>query len=77
MNVFDFRQVDALLDFIRKQVESSIIKLSTPNDLITLEKNKHFVIGHFQDEKSDNYQAFAKVASLLRDECHFAASINK
>jgi hypothetical protein len=65
------------MDFIRKQVESSIIKLLKPNDLITLDKKKRFVIGHFDDEKSDNYKIFSKVASLLRDECHFAASTNK
>ncbi|CAF0937395.1 unnamed protein product [Rotaria sordida] len=71
------RQVDAFLDFIRKQLESSIIKLSTPSDLYTLDTKKRYIIGHFDDENSPNYKTFSKVASLLRDECHFVASTNK
>ncbi len=72
-----FRQIDALSDFLRKQVESSIVKLSIPNDLGILDPKKSFLIGHFDDEKSVNYQTFSKVANLLREECHFAASTNK
>ncbi|CAF1275180.1 unnamed protein product [Adineta steineri] len=71
------RQVDPLFEFIRQQVESSMIKLSTPNDLLTLDKKKHYVIGHFDSETSENYQIFSKVASLLREDCHFAGSTNK
>ncbi|CAF4701724.1 unnamed protein product, partial [Rotaria sp. Silwood2] len=70
------RQVDGLFDFIRKQVESPIIKLSTANDLIRLDSKKYYIIGHFNDEKCENFQIFSKVASLLRDECHFVASTN-
>jgi hypothetical protein len=76
-NSFIFRQIDTLFDYIRKQIESSIIKLSTPNDTTTLDPKNRYVFGHFDDEKSDNYQTFSKVASLLREECHFVASTNK
>jgi hypothetical protein len=62
------------MDFLRKQIEPSLIKLSTPSDLFTLDTKKRYIIGHFDDEKSENYQTFTKVASLLRDECHFVAS---
>lgn len=68
------RQVDAFMDFLRKQVESSLTKISSPSDLVTLDSNKRYIIGHFDDENSQNYQAFAKVAGHLRDECHFVAS---
>ncbi|CAF1398878.1 unnamed protein product [Rotaria magnacalcarata] len=71
------RQVDAFFDFIRKQIESSIMKLSTPSDLITIDSKKRYIIGHFDDENSENYRTFTKVASLLRDECNFVASTNK
>ncbi|CAF1534797.1 unnamed protein product [Rotaria sp. Silwood1] len=71
------RQVDAFFDFIRKQIESSITKLSTPSDLITLDLKKRYIVGHFDDENSENYKTFSKVASLLRDECNFVASSNK
>jgi len=71
------RQIDVLFDYIRKQVESSIIKLSNPNDLTTLDPKKRYIIGHFDDENSENYKTFSKVASLLREECHFVASTNQ
>ncbi|CAF5051182.1 unnamed protein product, partial [Rotaria sp. Silwood1] len=71
------RQVDAFFDFIRKQIESSITKISTPSDLITLDLKKRYIVGHFDDENSENYKTFSKVASLLRDECNFVASSNK
>lgn len=65
------------MDFLRKHVQSSVIKLSTPSDLITLDSNKRYIVGHFDDENSVNYQTFSKVASLLRDDCQFAVSSNK
>ena len=71
------RQVDAFFEFIRKQVETPIIKLSSPGELLTLDSKKRYVIGHFDDETSENYKTFSKVASLLRDECTLAASANK
>jgi hypothetical protein len=76
-HIYSSRQVDAFMDFLRKQVESSLTKISTPSDLVTLDANKRYIVGHFEDEKSENYQAFSKLASLLRDECHFVASTNK
>lgn len=76
--VFDyFRQVEAFLEYLRKQIESSIMKISAPSDLITLDSKKRYIIGHFEDENSENYKIFSKVASLLRDECNFIASTNK
>ena len=65
------------MEFLRKQVESSLTKINGPSDLVTLDTNKRYIIGHFDDEKSENYQTFSRVASLLRDECHFIASTNK
>ncbi|CAF0741938.1 unnamed protein product, partial [Didymodactylos carnosus] len=69
------RQVDQLVDFIRKQVVSPIVKLQTLTDLYTLDVKKRYIIGHFENEQSPNYPIFAKAASLLRDECNFAASV--
>lgn len=71
------RQVDGFMDFIRKQIEISITKLSSPSDLFTLDSKKRYIIGHFDDENSENYKTFTKVASLLRDDCNFVASTNK
>ncbi|UJR10878.1 hypothetical protein I4U23_015065 [Adineta vaga] len=71
------RQVDPFMDFIRKQVETSITKLSSPSDLFTLDTKKRYIVGHFDDENSENYKTFIKIASLLRDECNFVASTNK
>ncbi|CAF1119775.1 unnamed protein product [Adineta ricciae] len=71
------RQADAFMDFLRKQIETSITRLASPSDLYTLDSKKRYVVGHFDDENSENYKTFIKVASLLRDECNFVASTNK
>lgn len=71
------RQADAFMDFIKKQLESSVQKISGPSDLLTLDAKKRYVVGHFDSDQSENYRTFAKVANLLRDECHFVASTNK
>jgi len=42
------------MDFLRKQIESSITKLATPSDLVTLDPKKRYVIGHFDNENSEN-----------------------
>ena len=65
------------MDFLRKQIETSITKLASPSDLYTLDSKKRYVVGHFKVENSENYKTFIKVASLLRDECNFVASTNK
>jgi endoplasmic reticulum resident protein 44 len=65
------------MDFLRKQIELSMIKLSSPSDLATLDTKKRYIVGHFDDENSENYKTFSKVASLLRDDCNFIASTNK
>ncbi len=36
-----YRQVDAFFDFIRKKIESSIIKILIQSDLITLDSKKN------------------------------------
>ncbi|CAF0979424.1 unnamed protein product [Adineta ricciae] len=71
------RQADAFMDFLKKQVETSITKLASPSDLYTLDSKKRYIVGHFDDENSENYKTFIKVAGLLRDECSFVASTNK
>lgn len=65
------------MEFLRKQIESSLTKINGPSDLVTLDSNKRYIIGHFDDEQSENYKTFSRLASLLRDECHFVASTNK
>jgi endoplasmic reticulum resident protein 44 len=65
------------MDFLRKQIQPSMTKLASPSDLVSLDAKKRYIIGHFDDENSENYKTFTKVASLLRDECNFIASSNK
>lgn len=75
-SLFD-RQVDAFYEFVRKHLESAIIKISTPSDMLQLDIKKRYVVGHFDSDQSENYKIFSKVANFLRDECLFAASTNK
>jgi hypothetical protein len=72
-----FRQLDALLEFVGRQIRPALIELATSNDLRALNPRKSFVIGHFDGNSSTNYVSFSKVAELLRDECEFAASTNQ
>ena len=33
------------------------------------------MIGYFANKESENYKTFTKLASMLRDSCHFVAAI--
>jgi endoplasmic reticulum resident protein 44 len=66
------RQVDAMFDYLQKQIQSPIIKILPEN----VDSKKSSIIGYFLDENSSNFQIFSKVANLLRDECEFIQLIN-
>ncbi len=53
------------MDFLRKQIESSSRKLSTPSDSLILDTKKRYIIAHFDGKKSENYQRFTKLESLV------------
>jgi len=62
-----------LFDYLRKQIESPIIKIS---DLLKFNFQKPSIIGYFNDQNSSNFQRFSKIANLLRDDCDFIQLIN-
>jgi endoplasmic reticulum resident protein 44 len=57
-----------MFEYLQKQIQSSIIKIATENDL---NSRKNSIVGYFTDSNSSNAQIFSKVANLLRDECEF------
>ncbi|CAF3683472.1 unnamed protein product [Rotaria sp. Silwood1] len=68
------RQVDAFFDFIRKQIESSITKISTPSDLITLDLKKHA----FKSERPLTDVIYYRPPSTLNEkESYYIGLINE
>ncbi len=62
-----------MFDYLRKQIESPIIKIS---DLLKFHFQKPSIIGYFNDQNSSNFQRFSKIGNLLRDDCDFIQLIN-
>ncbi|KJH48607.1 thioredoxin [Dictyocaulus viviparus] len=66
------RSVEALSDFVQKQLDSGINEIQSQDDLkIKLDKNKRNVIAYFSQPSGPDYESLKKVASILREECSF------
>ncbi|KAF1591077.1 UNVERIFIED_CONTAM: Endoplasmic reticulum resident protein 44, partial [Eudyptes robustus] len=72
------RSVDAFTDFIKKQIESTVKHISEEDNLDTLLDGKsRNIIGYFNAPQGEEYNNFQKIASVLRDECHFYIGIGE
>ena len=66
------RSVDALSEFVKKQIESTVKHFNSPEDLAQqLDKGKRSIIGYFTHPSGEEYSNFQKIASALRDDCAF------
>ncbi|KAE9414055.1 hypothetical protein Angca_006729 [Angiostrongylus cantonensis] len=66
------RSVQALSDFVQKQLDSGINVVQSEEDLNNkLDKEKRNVIAYFPQLESVEYESLKKVASILREECSF------
>ncbi|CAI4224301.1 unnamed protein product [Auanema sp. JU1783] len=71
------RSVDALSDFVTKQLASSLKTVENPEDLKQkLEASKRTVVGLFPALEGAAYDNFKKIASILREDCNFFAGQN-
>jgi len=66
------RSVDALSEFVKKQIESTVKHFNSPEDLNQqIDNGKRNIIGYFTHPSGEEYNNFQKVASALRDDCVF------
>lgn len=71
------RDFHSLLKYFLSEVESSLIRLNSTDDLEKkFNEDKAFFIGQFFNEKSENFLRFKKISDLLRDQCQFVYSID-
>uniref|UniRef100_A0A914DZ56 Thioredoxin domain-containing protein n=1 Tax=Acrobeloides nanus TaxID=290746 RepID=A0A914DZ56_9BILA len=72
------RSVEALTEFVKKQLEISINEFPTSEHLAaSIDRRKRNVIAYFANRDSEEYQNFQKVASLLREDCAFWVGTNE
>uniref|UniRef100_A0A2K6W3P1 Thioredoxin domain-containing protein n=1 Tax=Onchocerca volvulus TaxID=6282 RepID=A0A2K6W3P1_ONCVO len=72
------RSVEALTEFVKRQLSSSIKDFASKKDLEQqMDKSKRNVIAYFADKNSDEYRSFQKVATILREDCAFWVGINE
>ncbi|VDN56706.1 unnamed protein product [Dracunculus medinensis] len=66
------RSVEALSDFIYKQLNESIITIASTDDLkAKMDKSKRNVVAYFNQLTGSEYDNFRKVSSALREDCVF------
>ncbi|KAI6203142.1 hypothetical protein M3Y94_00522200 [Aphelenchoides besseyi] len=70
------RSVEALKEFVLKQIESTIIHVNE-NDVLEqkLDTKKRNIIAYFTTPHGIEYENYQKVASALRDDCGFYVGI--
>ncbi|CAH1788262.1 unnamed protein product [Owenia fusiformis] len=65
------RSVEALVQFIKDQIKSTVAEVASSDDLDNLDENKRHIIGYFNEASGPAYENFKKISSLLKDDCQF------
>lgn len=65
------RSADAFLEYVKKQLEDPIREFVSLKDLETLDDKKRSIVGYFDRRDQQEYQVFRRVATNLKEECHF------
>ncbi|VDK56257.1 unnamed protein product [Cylicostephanus goldi] len=66
------RSVEALSEFVQKQLDSSIVEVHNAEELKQkLDPEKRNVIAYFSQLSGPEYENLKKVSSILREECSF------
>lgn len=64
--------MEALVEFVTKQVESTVHHFNSKEDLDKqIDNSKRNIIGYFAQPSGEEYTNFQKLASALRDDCVF------
>lgn len=70
------RSVDALLEFVRNQLQDPIQEFNNSNDLKHLNTKTGMIIAHFSHKNTAEYQIYRRVASNLKEDCDFYAGFD-
>nr|CAB3243672.1 endoplasmic reticulum resident protein 44-like [Phallusia mammillata] len=65
------RSAENLADFIRQQLKDPIKEFQSLDEIYELQRDKRTIIGYFTTKDSLEYNVFARVAKLLKDDCQF------
>ncbi|KAL7032170.1 hypothetical protein ACKWTF_007245 [Chironomus riparius] len=67
------RSAEAFVEYVKKQLEDPIKELVSLRDLETLDDKKRIVVGYFDRRDLPEYHIFRRVATNLKEDCHFYA----
>lgn len=65
------RTAEAFVEYAKKQLEDPIKEFASLKDLETLDDKKRIVVGYFDRRDQPEYQVFRRVATNLKEDCHF------
>lgn len=65
------RSAQAFLDFIAKQLEDPIKEFHDVKELSDLDDKKRMLIGYYPKKDISEYEIYRRVATNLKDDCHF------
>lgn len=65
------RSAQAFLDFIAKQLEDPIKEFHDVKELSDLDDKKRMLIGYYPKKDIAEYEIYRRVATNLKDDCHF------
>ncbi|KAI6241296.1 Thioredoxin [Aphelenchoides fujianensis] len=72
------RSVEALKEFVVKQIESTVVHVNELDQLESkFDAKKRNVVGYFAAPNGVEYENFQKIASALRDDCAFFVGIGE
>lgn len=70
------RSTDALLEFVRFQLQDPINEFRDSNELRYPDTKKGMIIAHFSHKNTAEYQMYRRVAANLKEDCDFYAGFD-
>lgn len=67
------RSAEAFLEFAQENTKNPVVEFDDLQDLNDLDDKKRYIIGYFESQEGENYAAFKKAATNLKDDCIFYA----
>ena len=70
------RSVDSFVDFIREKVKDPVEILKSDHEVRGLNDRQRHIYGYFDNDQSQEYQHYKKLATSLKEDCHFHAGFS-
>lgn len=71
------RSTDALLEFVRNQLQDPIKEFRDSSELKYPDTKKAMIIAHFPHKNNAEYQMYRRVAANLKEDCDFYAGFDE